>query len=168
MMIKRIVNPFYICFFLSNILFYRDFDEVQTQGVIFNSIDFTSLKHIDILLEELVKPEFMRLDDSTKERVMHSLYYMNISNNQKFISFVLGYFDLLDFSEIAVDYFLKKMWEIFFDGIQLNLLKEDFNVSYKILNDNNINYILQSESKDMSGVLDEVYGKIFKIYIMFL
>ncbi|MGN5725149.1 hypothetical protein ACNQOS_07825 [Acinetobacter calcoaceticus] len=163
MMIKRIVNPFYICFFLSNILFYRDFDEVQTQGVIFNSIDFTSLKHIDILLEELVKPEFMRLDDSTKERVMHSLYYMNISNNQKFISFVLGYFDLLDFSEIAVDYFLKKMWEIFFDGIQLNLLKEDFNVSYKILNDNNINYILQSESKDMSGVLDEVYGKILNI-----
>ncbi|MGN5816583.1 hypothetical protein ACNQO9_07795 [Acinetobacter calcoaceticus] len=162
-MIKRIVNPFYICFFLSNILFYRDFDEVQTQGVIFNSIDFTSLKHIDILLEELVKPEFMRLDDSTKERVMHSLYYMNISNNQKFISFVLGYFDLLDFSEIAVDYFLKKMWEIFFDGIQLNLLKEDFNVSYKILNDNNINYILQSESKDMSGVLDEVYGKILNI-----
>lgn len=162
-MIKRIVNPFYICFFLSNILFYRDFDEVQTQGVIFNSIDFTSLKHIDILLEELVKPEFMRLDDSTKERVMHSLYYMNISNNQKFISFVLGYFDLLDFSEIAVDYFLKKMWEIFFDGIQLNLLKEDFNVSYKILNDNNINYILQSESKDMSGVLDEIYGKILNI-----
>ncbi|WP_060465545.1 hypothetical protein [Acinetobacter sp. LMB-5] len=162
-MIKRIVNPFYICFFLSNILFYRDFDEVQTQGVIFNSIDFTSLKHIDILLEELVKPEFMRLDDSTKERVMHSLYYMNISNNQKFISFVLGYFDLLDFSEIAVDYFLRKMWEIFFDGIQLNLLKEDFNVSYKVLNDNNINYILQSESKDMSGVLDEVYGKILNI-----
>lgn len=162
-MIKRIVNPFYICFFLSNILFCRDFDEVQTQGVIFNSIDFTSLKHIDILLEELVKPEFMRLDDSTKERVMHSLYYMNISNNQKFISFVLGYFDLLDFSEIAVDYFLKKMWEIFFDSIQLNLLKEDFNVSYKILNDNNINYILQSESKDMSGVLDEIYGKILNI-----
>jgi len=162
-MIKRIVNPFYICFFLSNILFYRDFDEVQTQGVIFNSIDFTSFKHIDILLEELVKPEFMRLDDSTKERVMHSLYYMNISNNKKYISFVLSHFDLLDFSEVAVDYFLKKMWEIFFDGIQLNLLKEDFNVSYKILNDNNINYILQSESKDMSEVLDEVYEKILNI-----
>lgn len=91
-MIKKIVNPFYICFFLSNILFYRDFDEVQTQGVIFNSIDFTSFKHINILLEELVKPEFMRLDDSAKERVMHSLYYMNISNNKKFISFVLGCF----------------------------------------------------------------------------
>lgn len=162
-MIKRIVNPFYICFFLSNILFYRDFDEVQTQGAIFNSIDFTSFKHIDILLEELVKPEFMRLDDSTKERVMHSLYYMNISNNQKFISFVLGYFDLLDFSDVTADYFLKKIWEIFFDGIQLNLLKEDFNVSYRVLNDNNINYILQSESKDMSGVLDEVYGKILNI-----
>lgn len=162
-MIKRIVNPFYICFFLSNILFYRDFDEVQTQGVIFNSIDFTSLKHIDILLEKLVNPEFMRLDDSTKERVMHSLYYMNISNNKKYISFVLGHFDLLDFYEVAVDYFLKKMWEIFFDGIQLNLLKEDFNVSYKILNDNNINYILQSESKDMSEVLDEVYEKILNI-----
>lgn len=162
-MIKRIVNPFYICFFLSNILFYRDFDEVQTQGSIFNSIDFTSFKHIDILLEELVKPEFMRLDDSTKERVMYSLYYMNISNNQKFISFVLGYFDLLDFSDVAADYFLKKMWEIFFDDIQLNLLKEDFNVSYRVLNDNNINYILQSESKDMSGVLDEVYGKILNI-----
>lgn len=162
-MIKRIVNPFYICFFLSNILFYRDFDEVQTQGVIFNSIDFTSFKHIDILLEELVKPEFVRLDNPTKERVMHSLYYMNISNNKKYISFVLDYFDILDFSEIAVDYFLKKMWEIFFDSIQLNLLKEDFNVSYRILNDNNINYILQSESKDMSGVLDEVYGKILNI-----
>lgn len=162
-MIKRIVNPFYICFFLSNILFYRDFDEVQTQGVIFNSIDFTSLKHIDILLEKVVKPEFMRLDDSTKERVMHSLYYMNISNNKKYISFVLDSFDLLDFSEVAVDYFLKKMWEIFFDGIQLNLLQEDFNVSYRILNDNNINYILQSESKDMSEVLDDVYEKILNI-----
>jgi hypothetical protein len=55
------------------------------------------------------------------------------------------------------------MWEIFFDSIELNLLKEDFNVSYRILNDNNINYILQSESKDMSGVLDEVYGKILNI-----
>jgi len=162
-MIKRNINPFYICFFLSNILFYRDFDEVQTQGAIFNNIDFTSFKHIDILLEELVKPEFMRLDDSTKERVMHSLYYMNISNNKKYISFVLGYFDILDFSEVAVDYFLKKMWEIFFDGIQLNLLKEDFNVSYRILNDNNINYILQSESKDMSEVLDDVYEKILNI-----
>lgn len=162
-MIKRNINPFYICFFLSNILFYRDFDEVQTQGAIFNNIDFTSFKHIDILLEELVKPEFMRLDDSTKERVMHSLYYMNISNNKKYISFVLDSFDLLDFSEVAVDYFLKKMWEIFFDGIQLNLLKEDFNVSYRILNDNNINYILQSESKDMSEVLDDVYEKILNI-----
>lgn len=162
-MIKRNINPFYICFFLSNILFYRDFDEVQTQGAIFNNIDFTSFKHIDILLEELVKPEFMRLDDSTKERVMHSLYYMNISNNKKYISFVLDSFDILDFSEVAVDYFLKKMWEIFFDGIQLNLLKEDFNVSYRILNDNNINYILQSESKDMSEVLDDVYEKILNI-----
>lgn len=162
-MIKKIVNPFYICFFLSNILFYRDFDEVQTQGVIFNSIDFTSFKHINILLEELVKPEFMRLDDSAKERVMHSLYYMDISNNKKFISFVLGCFDLLDFSEVATDYFLKKMWEIFFDGIQLNLLKEDFNISYKILNDNNINYILQNESKDMSEVLDKVYERILNI-----
>lgn len=162
-MIKRNINPFYICFFLSNILFYRDFDEVQTQGAIFNNIDFTSFKHIDILLEELVKPEFMRLDDSTKERVMHSLYYMNISNNKKYISFVLDSFDLLDFSEVAVDYFLKKMWEIFFYGIQLNLLKEDFNVSYRILNDNNINYILQSESKDMSEVLDDVYEKILNI-----
>lgn len=162
-MIKRNINPFYICFFLSNILFYRDFDEVQTQGAIFNNIDFTSFKHIDILLEELVKPEFMRLDDSTKERVMHSLYYMNISNNKKYISFVLDSFDLLDFSDVAVDYFLKKMWEIFFDGIQLNLLKEDFNVCYRILNDNNINYILQSESKDMSEVLDDVYEKILNI-----
>lgn len=162
-MIKRNINPFYICFFLSNILFYQDFDEVQTQGAIFNNIDFTSFKHIDILLEELVKPEFMRLDDSTKERVMHSLYYMNISNNKKYISFVLDSFDLLDFSEVTVDYFLKKMWEIFFDGIQLNLLKEDFNVSYRILNDNNINYILQSESKDMSEVLDDVYEKILNI-----
>lgn len=105
----------------------------------------------------------MRLDDSTKERVMHSLYYMNISNNKKYISFVLDSFDLLDFSEVAVDYFLKKMWEIFFYGIQLNLLKEDFNVSYRILNDNNINYILQSESKDMSEVLDDVYEKILNI-----
>jgi len=162
-MIKRNINPFYICFFLSNILFYRDFDEVQTQGAIFNNIDFTSFKHIDILLEELVKPEFMRLDDSTKERVMHSLYYMNISNNKKYISFVLDSFDLLDFSDVAVDYFLKKMWEIFFDGIQLNLLQEDFNVSYRILNDNNINYILQNESKDMSEVLDDVYEKILNI-----
>ncbi|WP_459660140.1 hypothetical protein [Acinetobacter calcoaceticus] len=163
MMIKRNINPFYICFFLSNILFYRDFDEVQTQGAIFNNIDFTSFKHIDILLEELVKPEFMRLDDSTKERVMHSLYYMNISNNKKYISFVLDSFDLLDFSEVAADYFLKKMWEIFFDGIQLNLVKEDFNVSYRMLNDNNINYILQSESKDMSEVLDDVYEIILNI-----
>ncbi|YCO59350.1 hypothetical protein ACL9Z5_002631 [Acinetobacter calcoaceticus] len=162
-MIKRNINPFYICFFLSNILFYRDFDEVQTQGAIFNNIDFTSFKHIDILLEELVKPEFMRLDDSTKERVMHSLYYMNISNNKKYISFVLDSFDLLDFSEVAADYFLKKMWEIFFDGIQLNLVKEDFNVSYRMLNDNNINYILQSESKDMSEVLDDVYEIILNI-----
>lgn len=55
------------------------------------------------------------------------------------------------------------MWEIFFDGIQLNLLKEDYNVSYKILNDNNINYILQSESKNMSEVLGEVYEKILNI-----
>ncbi|KJH64761.1 hypothetical protein [Acinetobacter calcoaceticus] len=76
---------------------------------------------------------------------------------------MLDSFDLLDFSEVAVDYFLKKMWEIFFDGIQLNLLKEDFNVSYRILNDNNINYILQSESKDMSEVLDDIYEKILNI-----
>ncbi|ENQ5305829.1 hypothetical protein ACEPGQ_002767 [Acinetobacter baumannii] len=72
-------------------------------------------------------------------------------------------FDLLDFSEVATDYFLKKMWEIFFDGIQLNLLKEDFNIFYKILNDNNINYILQNESKDMSEVLDKVYERILNI-----
>lgn len=55
------------------------------------------------------------------------------------------------------------MWEIFFDGIQLNLLKEDFNIFYKILNDNNINYILQNESKDMSEVLDKVYERILNI-----
>ncbi|EMI6567656.1 hypothetical protein NO491_002276 [Acinetobacter baumannii] len=75
----------------------------------------------------------------------------------------MGCFDLLDFSEVATDYFLKKMWEIFFDGIQLNLLKEDFNIFYKILNDNNINYILQNESKDMSEVLDKVYERILNI-----
>lgn len=50
-----------------------------------------------------------------------------------------------------------------FYGIQLNLLKEDFNISYKILNDNNINYILQNESKDMSEVLDKVYERILNI-----
>jgi len=162
-MAVKIVNPFYICFLSSNILFFRDFDEIQTEGLIFNNIDFDNCKHINILLNELIKPEFMRLNDATKLGVMYSLYYVNKFNNKKYFSVVVECFDYLDISSDAIDYILKSLWEILFDGVELSFEEKDFNISFKPLNDHQVGYVSKTEIKGMSEVADIIYEKILNL-----
>lgn len=120
-----IVNPHYVARLLGSIALAR---EMTQQDNLFELIDFANTTHVNVLIEELIQPEYLRMTGEWRYKTKESLRYLLQTEPGDVVSQIC---EMIGLTENQISAFLKQIWQILFP-VEVDSLLPGMKYSKKI------------------------------------
>lgn len=111
------VNPHYVARLISPVAMASDMDQHMD---IFESLDFDSKDHVNLLISEVIQHEYLRLSEDSRSSTKESLRYILNAEPGGAVSQICS---MLGLSDEEIPTFLNQIWKTMFPSESEMLLK---------------------------------------------